>query len=71
MTGATKDELHAVAGLGAPEIHDSYSGHALDRAFGEYRARRREKITSFVPHVDGTDTRRSSTPCSPRPPSTS
>ena len=55
MTGATKDELHAIAGLGAPEIHDSYSGHALDRAFGEYRARRHEKLTSFVPRVDGTE----------------
>ena len=55
MTGASPAELHAIAGLGSPETHDSYSGRALDRAFEEYRARRREKLTSFVARVDGAD----------------
>jgi hypothetical protein len=55
MTGASPAELHAVAGLGSPETHDSYSGRALDRALEEYRARRREKLTPFVPRVDGTE----------------
>src|SRR5579864_7789178 len=49
MSGASKDELHAIASRGAPELHDSYSTRALDRAAEEYRARRREKLTGFVP----------------------
>ncbi|MGC2289599.1 MAG: hypothetical protein WA688_07065 [Thermoplasmata archaeon] len=53
MTGASPDELHAIALRGASEFHDSYSERALDRAFEEYRARRREKLTTFVPRVDG------------------
>ena len=53
MTGASPDELHALARRGAPELHDTYSGHALDRAFEEYRARRREKLTPFLARVDG------------------
>ncbi len=55
MPGASSDELHALARRGAPEIHDSYSGRALDRAFEEYKARRREKITGFAPRVDGAE----------------
>jgi hypothetical protein len=55
MTGASSAELHAIAGLGSPETHDSYSARALDRTFEEYRARRRERLTSFVPRVDGTE----------------
>ena len=55
MTGASPDELHAIASRGAPELHDKYSGRALDRAFEEYRARRREKLTPYVPRVDGTE----------------
>ncbi len=55
MSGASRDELHAIASLGSPETHDSYSGRALDRAFEEYRARRREKLTSFVPRIDGAE----------------
>lgn len=55
MPGASPDELHALARRGAPETHDSYSGRALDRAYEEYRARRREKVTTFVPRVDGVE----------------
>ena len=53
MTGASTDELQAIARRGAPELHDTYSGHALDRALEEYRARRREALTPFVSRVDG------------------
>jgi hypothetical protein len=53
MTGASQDELHAIAQRGAAETHDSYSSRALDRAFDDYRARRREKLTPFVPWIDG------------------
>lgn len=53
MTGASRDELHAIADRGARELHDSYSAKALDRALEEYRGRRRERITPFVSHVDG------------------
>ncbi|MGA7846386.1 MAG: hypothetical protein WCB18_04760, partial [Thermoplasmata archaeon] len=55
MTGASRDELQAIAQRGAAELHDSYSTRALDRAFEEYRARRREKLTPFVPRVDGNE----------------
>jgi hypothetical protein len=55
MTGASRDELQAIASRGAADSHDTYSARALDRAFEEYRARRREKLTSFVPRVDGTE----------------
>ncbi|MCI4347832.1 MAG: hypothetical protein L3J97_04340 [Thermoplasmata archaeon] len=54
MTGASRDELHAIASRGAVELHDTYSERALDRALEEYRARRREKLTPFVAQVDGT-----------------
>lgn len=53
MTGASRDELQAIAQRGAAEQHDSYSARSLDRALEEYRARRREKLTSFVPRIDG------------------
>jgi hypothetical protein len=53
MTGASRDELQAIASRGGAELHDTYSGRALDRAFEEYRARRREKLTTFVPTIDG------------------
>lgn len=53
MSGASRDELHAIASLGSPETHDSYSARALDRAFEDYRAHRREKLTAFVPRIDG------------------
>lgn len=55
MTGASRVELHAIAGLGSPETHDSYSERALDRVFEDYRARRREKLASFISRVDGTE----------------
>jgi hypothetical protein len=55
MTGASPDELHAIANRGAPELHDKYSGRALDRTLEEYRARRREKLTPFIARVDGTE----------------
>ena len=54
MTGASRDELHAIASRGAAELHDKYSERALDRALEEYRARRREKLTPFEARVDGT-----------------
>jgi hypothetical protein len=53
MTGASRDELHAIAGQGASDQHDTYSERALDRALEEYRARRLEKLTPFVPSADG------------------
>lgn len=53
MPGASRAELQAIADRGARELHDSYSARALDRAFEEYRGRRRERLTAFVPHVDG------------------
>jgi hypothetical protein len=55
MSGASRDELHAIADRGARELHDSYSARALDRTIEEYRARRRERLTTFVPRVDGTE----------------
>jgi hypothetical protein len=55
MTGASPAELHAIAGLGSPETHDSYSSRALERTLEEYRARRREKLTPFVARVDGAE----------------
>lgn len=53
MTDAPLDELHAIAQRGGAEVHDSYSERALARSLQEYRARRREKLTPFVPRVDG------------------
>jgi hypothetical protein len=53
MTGASPDELQAIASRGAADLHDTYSSRALDRTLGEYRSRRREKLTPFVARVDG------------------
>jgi hypothetical protein len=53
VSGASRDELHAIAQRGAAELHDTYSGRALDRALEEYRARRRERLSPFVLQVDG------------------